>query len=242
MRFVLLICFMFQAVLIIAQDDSEIIIHEDLQLVPITETVFLHRSYKTYPMGRFGSNGVVYVVDNEAIMIDTPVNDSLTLLLINWFLEKGIQFSAVIPTHWHDDCLGGLGAAHEARINSYGLDMTIDLAKEHDYIPPQIGFIDSLLLDINGQEIECKYLGAGHALDNIVVWIPAEKVLFGGCMIKALSARSLGNTTDADTTTWPQTVSKVKNAYTDVQFVVPGHGAVGGQELLDYTYQLLTNQ
>jgi metallo-beta-lactamase class B len=242
MRFILLFFFMLQTFLITAQDESEITINDDLQLIPITENVYLHRSYKTYPMGRFSSNGVVYVVDDEAIIIDTPVTDSLTSKLIHWFTQKGILFLAVIPTHWHDDCLGGLGAAHSAGIKSYGLDMTIELAKEHEYVSPQIGFNDSITMKIKGQEIECKYLGAGHTIDNIVVWIPTEKVLFGGCMIKALSARGLGNISDADTTTWPQTVSKIKNAFPDIDYVIPGHGAVGGRELLDYTYQLLTNQ
>lgn len=122
-----------------------------------------------YTMGWLASNGLVYVAGDQVIMIDTPVTDSLTVLLINWFSEREIEFKAAIPTHWYDDCLGGFGAAQWTGIKSYGLNMTIELARQHNYIPPQIGFIDSLTLELNGQTIKCKYLGAGHTLDNIVV-------------------------------------------------------------------------
>ena len=242
MRYLLVIIGLFQFILSTAQNDAEIILHADLQLIPVTRQVYIHRSFKEYPMGRFASNGMVYLVDGEAILIDTPVTDSLTTILITWFSEKGIEFNAAIPTHWHDDCLGGLGAVHRAGIASYGLNMTIELAKEHNYIPPEIGFSDSLNLTIGKEEIECKFLGAGHALDNIVVWIPAEKILFGGCMVRALSARGLGNTADADIVAWPQTILTVKNRFPDAKYVIPGHGAYGGPELLDHTYQLLTSQ
>jgi metallo-beta-lactamase class B len=242
MRLGLLFLLILQAVFIKAQDNSEIVITADLQLIPITENVYLHRSYKMYPMGRFASNGIVYIDNDKAIMIDTPGTDSLTLLLINWFSKKGIHFTAAIPTHWHDDCLGGLGTVHNAEIKSYGLNMTIELAKQHGYIPPQSGFDDSLILKLDDQVIECKYMGAGHAPDNIVVWLPAEKVLFGGCMVKSLSARGLGNTADADTSAWPKTINRVKSAYSSARVVVPGHGTPGGPDLLDYTHQLLLIQ
>ncbi len=65
-------------------------------------------------------------------------------------------------------------------------------------------------------------------------YIPGEKVLFGGCLIKEVGAGK-GNLGDANTEEWPDTVRKIKQAYPEVKYVVPGHGKVGGLELLDYT-------
>ncbi|HOZ15061.1 MAG TPA: hypothetical protein PK784_09755 [Tenuifilaceae bacterium] len=35
-------------------------------------------------------------------------------------------------------------------------------------------------------------------VDNIVVWIPLEKILFSGCMAKSTNSTNLGNTVDGD--------------------------------------------
>lgn len=61
-------------------------------------------------------------------------------------------------------------------------------------------------------------------------------------MVKALSARGFGNTSDADITAWPNTIAKEKDTYPDAQYVVPSHGNFGSLDLLDYTYQLLTDR
>ncbi len=241
-RGVWIFSFVIPSFLSFAQSGPEIILSDDLQLLPLKDNVYMHRSYKMFSSGRYASNGMIYIVKDKAILVDTPVTDSLTSLLISWFSEKNIQFVAAIPTHWHDDCLGGLNAVHKAGIKSYGLKMTIDLANAHDYLPPQIGFSDSLTLDLNGYDVNCMYIGAGHTLDNIVVWIPAERVLFGGCMVKALSASGLGNTTDADLNAWPFTIKHVMDLFPEAQLVIPGHGAPGGYDLLEYTYKLLTIQ
>jgi len=70
-------------------------------------------------------------------------------------------------------------------------------------------------------------------------------VLFGGCLIKELDASkgylgdaSKGYLGDANVKAWSNTVTKIKKAYPKLQIVVPGHGAIGNQALLDYTIKL----
>lgn len=53
-------------------------------------------------------------------------------------------------------------------------------------------------------------------------------------MIKELGA-GLGYLGDANTTTWFETVGKVKSNLPDILIVIPGHGKIGDVELLDYT-------
>jgi menaquinone-dependent protoporphyrinogen IX oxidase len=117
--------------------------------------------------------------------------------------------------------------------------MTVDILKEKGLPVPQQGFKDSLSLKLNDIEVYCYYLGAGHSTDNIVAWIPSEQILFGGCMVKDLNSKELGNLSDAKTEEWPETIQKVIAKFPDVKTIIPGHGRIGGVELLNHTKELL---
>lgn len=78
-------------------------------------------------------------------------------------------------------------------------------------------------------------------MDNIIVWIPSEKVLFPGCLVKGVNAKGLGNTVDGDLKAYPSTIEKVLHKFPDAKIVIPGHGTVGGIELIRHTKELLLN-
>lgn len=86
--------------------------------------------------------------------------------------------------------------------------------------------------------ILCYYLGAAHSLDNIVVWIPSEQILFAGCMIKSLNSKDLGNTADGDLAAYPQTIDRLIHKFPVVKYVIPGHGTFGGLDLMTHTKEL----
>jgi len=68
---------------------------------------------------------------------------------------------------------------------------------------------------------------------------PRHKILFGGCIIKPLSAKGLGNIKDANLKEWPRLVKRIIKRYPRVQIVVPGHCRHGGKVLLFHTLKLL---
>lgn len=210
-----------------------------LVITQITENTFLHVSYKqTTDFGYVPCNGLVVRNGSETIVFDTPTNDKSAEELIKWITETlKCKVNAVIPTHFHDDCLGGLQAFHASQIPSYANAKTIELAASAKLTVPQHSFTDSLVLKVGTETITAKFFGEGHTRDNVVGYFAREKVMFGGCLIKALKA-SKGYTGDANLQTWSATVQKVKNAYPDVNVVVPGHGAYGNARLLDYTIKL----
>jgi metallo-beta-lactamase class B len=76
-------------------------------------------------------------------------------------------------------------------------------------------------------------------MDNIVVWIPAEKVLFPGCLVKEVNAKGLGNTVDGDLKAYPRTIENLLQKFPDAKIVIPGHGAFGGTELITHMKELL---
>ena len=101
--------------------------------------------------------------------------------------------------------------------------------------------LKGLELKVGELNIQNEFWGAGHSRDNIVSLIPQDSVLFGGCMIKEVGAGK-GNLADADIGQWPLTVEKIKAEYPTLKYIIPGHGATGGMELLDYTVEMFTSE
>ncbi|GEM_PF-303950 len=212
---------------------------ELLEVVQISKNVFRHTSYlhsKSY--GKIGCNGMVFFQGDEAIVFDTPVNDEASVELLDWIGEKKIK--AVVVTHFHVDCLGGLAEFHARNVPSYATRQTIALAEERGKEPlPKNGFDERKEFRVGNELVHARYFGEGHTKDNIIGYIPSEKTLFGGCLVKAVNAPE-GNLADATPSDWPQTIKRLKEEVSDVEVVIPGHGRDGGTELLDYTIQLFS--
>ena len=117
--------------------------------------------------------------------------------------------------------------------------MTIDLAKANGMPVPRQGFADSLQLVLHDETVDCHFFGGGHSADNIVIWIPSEEILFAGCMVKDIHSKGLGNLSDANLDEWHPTIQRVRAKFSNAKIVIPGHGQIGGKELLEHTSKLL---
>jgi len=210
-----------------------------LVITQVSENTFIHTTYhQTDDFGNVPCNGLVVRGGMEVIVFDTPTKDSTSEELISWITEElQCMIKAIVPTHFHHDCLGGLNAFHQHGIPSYAYTRTIELATATGAAVPQYPFTDQLVLQAGTETLITSFHGAGHTQDNVVGYFAKEKVLFGGCLVKEMKAGK-GYLGDADTTAWSATVERVKKAYPEARIVVPGHGAHGGPELLDYTAQL----
>ena len=151
----------------------------------------------------------------------------------------GLEIAGFVPNHWHEDCMGGLKCLQNKKINSWANQITIDIAREKGLPVPDHGFTDSLNLSLGDKKIFCYFPGAAHSLDNIVVWIPSEKILFAGCMCKSINSVNLGNITDGDISEYPATIGKVIARFGSAEIIIPGHGGIGGPELLLHTKNLV---
>lgn len=211
-----------------------------LEIVKLSDHSYLHVSYLDLEDGRsFACNGYIYANKGEAFVFDTPVNDSIANQLIG-YLQNDLQLKVkgVVISHRHRDAVGGLRAFTKANIPSYASMRTADFLKADSLIISH-PFKDKQVLQLGGSDIENYFFGEAHTSDNIVSYIPEERLLFGGCMIKAEDADP-GNLNDANLEQWAQTVAQIKDEFPDVQTVVPGHGAIGQSQLLDYTVSLFT--
>lgn len=220
-------------------DDAPVHRSEQLVIDRISAHCFIHTSFhQTDDFGNVPCNGLIVRDGNEVVVFDTPTKDAASEELISWIQnELHCSVKAVVPTHFHVDCLGGLQAFHAHGIPSHAHAKTIEMSEAKGTAVPQHGFADSLVLVAGKEHIMVTHFGEGHTVDNVVGYFAKEDVLFGGCLIKELNATK-GYLGDANVGAWSSTVERVKQAYPQVEVVVPGHGQHGDRRLLDYTIAL----
>jgi metallo-beta-lactamase class B len=225
-----------------AQEKIEI--RKDVEVYPLTPGIWRHVTYKEMEKGSFApANGLIIRDNWHAVMIDTPWTPEQTAVLLDW-MEKSLEakVEAVVVCHSHQDCLGGLPEIHRRGIASIGLEKTRALALARGVEAPRETFSGEQRIKAGERELELFYLGAGHTIDNIVVWIADERVLFGGCLVRAGDSRTLGYTAEADLASWPATLNTIRTRYPTARWVVPGHGDPGGWELVDNTLKLIAER
>jgi len=222
------------------EDYARIKVTDDIEIIKISDHAYVHITYIQSPQyGRSGSNGFILTDNGKALLFDTPMTEDLTRDLITWIRDSlKAEITGFVPNHWHNDCMGGLEYLHCIGIESYAFDLTREIAKSENLPIPGHGFTDSLILQLDHLEAVCKYHGPAHSMDNIVVWVPSEKILFGGCMVRALGTQGLGNTADGDIREYSNTIRKIMEEYDDARIVIPGHGQFGGMELVKHTFEL----
>lgn len=224
-----------------AQESKQIFINKDIQIEQLSDSIYRHITWKeSEQFGRFSSNGMIVIKKGQAIMIDTPFDNEKTEIIVNYLKDSmEVELIKLISGHFHLDCIGGLGYIQGKGIESIASNHTVNKCKELELLVPSTSFNDELIVDLNGLKLVCRYFGGGHTPDNIVVWIPKYKILFGGCLIKAGNAITLGFTGNADMANYDITIEKIIAAYPDIEKVVPGHGDVGGINLLTHTIDLV---
>jgi metallo-beta-lactamase class B len=207
-----------------------------VEFIRISDSIIIHRSYELYSDIKTPSNGLIIIGDKSVVVVDTAWNNQETeqiLEYINVAIKKKIV--ACIITHSHQDRAGGLTVIQNKDIPIYMTDETNKLLSQK-YIYNKIKFgvnrFDSVIIEI-------EYFGPAHSPDNIVLYYPKEKVLFGGCIVKSLNSTTIGNITDSDLLNWPIVITKLKLKYSDTKIVIPGHGDLGGYELLEHTFELV---
>lgn len=211
----------------------------EISVTPLGEGVWLHKSWRqTKDWGRVSSNGLVVREGDHVVVIDTAWGAEPSLRLLAWIdRELGLPVDRLIVTHFHSDRLGGWEVFAERGTRIVASERTLQLAE----VTPTDAF-DLFRLKPGGTlatgSLEILYPGPAHAEDNVVVWIPAQKLLAGGCAVRAAESGGLGNVADATIAEWANSMRRVQHAYPEAERVLPGHGAIGGSGLLHHTIEL----
>lgn len=216
---------------------------ENLIVKKLSNNVYQHISYlQTQTWGKVDCNGMIVIDNGEAVVFDTTIDNPTSEHLIK-FIQNDLKskVKAVVVTHFHEDCLGGLETFHNRNIPSFSSMETKILAYNKSITEPKFSIGNGTTIFVGKDSVKVKFFGEGHTIDNIVGYYEKENTLFGGCLIKELGAGK-GNLADANEKAWSATVKNIKNTYPKVKTVIPGHGKTGNSELLDYTIKLFENQ
>lgn len=215
-----------------------------VQLTRIADSVWVHTSSRTIGGTPTPSNGlVVRTRGGGMILVDTAWDDGQTQELLRVARQQiGSDVRLALITHAHDDRIGGIRALRAARIRVVATDRTGKLAVAQGLPAPDPAPRNPATFTIDSTTIEFYFPGPGHSPDNAVVWVPGARVLFGGCLLKAMEATTKGNVADADLAAWPDSVRAVMRRYPAAAIVVPGHGRWGGRELLEHTIGVVSQR
>jgi glyoxylase-like metal-dependent hydrolase (beta-lactamase superfamily II) len=214
-------------------------------LEPYGERLWLVLSkQQTQSFGLVTATGLVAPTDGGALVVDPGWNDAQAA----WILDaverlSGRPAAAVVATHSHGDRVGGLAEVARRNIPIHGGEGTAHRL-------PAVGlghvqgtwFREGTTLSLGGTDFALFAPGPGHAPDNIVVYVPGERVLFGGCFIKDATSKNLGNLGDANVPEWEASLDRLVARFPEAARVIPGHGSPGGPELYEHTRKLIQAQ
>ncbi len=237
---------------------------DEIQISLIAENIFLVTHSFPWPANSL----IVRYPNRFIIWVDTPYTDSATSQIWDWVKsDLGNEKIIEINTGFHNDNLGGNGFLTSKHVDTFGSNLTVQLINDRsektkkqilnwlkkpklkkyfiafskaEYLPPSKVFdikpdTRHYLVD---ELAEIYYPGPSHSPDNLVVYFPDKNLLFGGCMVKSVISKNLGFTGDAVMHQWPISLEKVLTRYEDATIVVPGHGEIGGLELIKHTLTL----
>jgi len=215
-----------------------------VKVTPLTKRLYVHTSYRTYQGTPFPANGLIARTRDGIVLVDTGwdvLGDSTnTRQLLDWIdqnLHEPVRFCIV--THYHDDRVAGISLLRKAGVRVISTALTAELAAREGYEKPEGWLPADTTLMVGRLPIRCYFAGEGHTSDNIVVWFPTERVLFGGCLVKSYAAFGLGNIANANLTAWPNTIRQLQRTFPNPRFVVPGHQEWDKTTSLEQTLRLL---
>lgn len=198
----------------------------------LTPGLWLHTTSALIAEGEgvyFPANGLILERDNGSLLIDTGYVPEHAQSLLRWSQQSlRSPIRQAVATHFHRDRTGGIPALQAAGIPTVAHPLTLELARSHGAEVPTAAadFVQSAAR--LAADCELYFPGAGHTRDNIVVWLPHHRVLFGGCLLKSVTSADLGNLADAVLADWAGSVQRVQTRYPTAKIVIPGHGVTSG--------------
>lgn len=215
---------------------------EPLKISHLAGNCYVYTTSGTLDDGtRVPSNSMYIVTRQGAVMIDVPWDTTQLGPLLNAIRQRhGKKVIACIATHFHDDRTLGLAALAAKGIKTYSTAQTLALCKKEHNDQAQYIIPEDTTFRFGDRRVEVFFPGAGHSPDNIVVYVPEDKVLYGGCFVKSTDSRDLGNLSDAKPYEWEKSMLRLKARYPHPVVTVPGHGPLDDRRnACDYTIRLI---
>jgi len=191
--------------------------------------------------GSWGLNNTGFIVGAESVLV---VDTCFTERRTRWFREAvektapGKALRTLVNTHHHGDHTHGNWVfadtativGHEkcreeviaAGHSTTGLFPGVEWG-EIRIAPPEVTFEERLTLWVDDLKVELIYMGPAHTTNDIVAWIPDQKVLFSGDLVfnGGTPFAMMGSVAG-----WLEALERMKAL--GAETIVPGHGPVCG--------------
>jgi|ERR1700722_1758436 len=190
----------------------------------------------------FPANGLILEGSHGSLLIDTGYSQEHAEVLLKWANQSLRRpITQAVVTHFHRDRTGGIPALQEAGVPTVAHPLTCELVRSHGAAVPTAAAHFAQGAARLSEDCELFFPGAGHTRDNIVVWLPHQRVLFGGCFLKSITSPDLGNLADAVVADWAGSAQRVRARYPSTKITVPGHGTIS-DDPVGHTLALLAKE
>lgn len=193
------------------------------------------------------NNAVLIAGARDAVLIDTCLVMSDVPRLVGMIRASGKALKAVYITHAHPDHYFANGGVQEAFPSArfYARQGVIDFMREYrakilhwremfgDEMPQTVPMPEPLTGThtlLEGKEIRFVDLPVAETVHATAFYVPSEKTVIVGDLVLAGIHHYMADTNDPDS--WIEALNVVRRLG-PIERIFPGHGPVGGLELLD---------
>lgn len=233
--FIGIACFNSINVFSLKESDSQ-----KLKISHLEGAYYIYETYNNYKEYRIPASGLYCVTNDGVVLLDSPWDSTQIQPLLDSIRIKHNQPVVLcIATHFHEDRTGSLNYLNAQSIKTFTSKMTYDLCIKNNKPIPSHYFTSDTTFQFGGHSFEVYYPGAGHTIDNVVVWCKDKKILYGGCFVKSTAHTDLGFTGDANVSEWEPSIRKVMNKFPKPRYVIPGHDSWKSNKSLLHTLKLI---
>ncbi|HUM47676.1 MAG TPA: MBL fold metallo-hydrolase [Chitinophagales bacterium] len=178
-----------------------------------------------------GGNSGVLIGDSVILIIDTKMKQGAERFH-RWVMDRAENRRiVVVNTHIHKDHTGGNHYYENAEIvaGDYGNSFWLENNAREDM--PNHWLVDTMQIDVGGEIVTIENIGQAHTFDDVVVYLRNRKTLFTGDLVLNGYHPYLEESVGANVDDYVTAMNHLMEQY-DVSTVVPGHGQVGGTELI----------
>ncbi|MEP7269073.1 MAG: BlaB/IND/MUS family subclass B1 metallo-beta-lactamase [Saprospiraceae bacterium] len=212
---------------------------DNLNISHLTGDFYVYTTYNLYKGNRIPANGVYLVTHAGVVMIDTPWDTTqFQPILDSIWARHHTKVVTCISTHFHEDRTGGLEYYRKQGISTYTTELTDEFSQHRGMKRAEFLISKDTTFTIGDHSFETYFPGPGHAPDNIVIWFPTEKILYGGCLIKSVNDTNLGNLADANQSEYANSIERVQRKCKRPKWVIPGHGEWKSMKSVKHTLKM----
>jgi metallo-beta-lactamase class B len=209
----------------------------DVSIRRLSGRVFLHSSRD----GGLSTNGLIVGAREGTLLVNTAPSTAQTEAILRWVIETQRRpVRLAIITTADAARMGGLLALIDAQIPVHASWRTEERAKQAQlgWTPDHFGFDSEAHIRAGDHSLQLFFPGEGASPDNLAVWVPEERVLYGGQLILPEAAPRTPLAPDV-ARSWARALRRVRGRFPDPDWVVPGTGEPGGPELVEETLREL---